>query len=255
MRTALVQLASSILLLVFGIQALRVWRRSGPVRRDRAALAWGVTTANFLVVGGYSTAHALVSVPAVAAGPQSALFARMTSWVAATNAGRGGASIAFGLLLVALLVAHRRHAPRIARWAPVVLVAVAVAATAAGKLAPVSIPYGLVTLVAVLNAATAVVLMAALLVAVQNDGMDQLLWLTLAVYAFKETVSVSLLAVVSFWGVANVSLYYAMFLWLQVILAAVMTGLATRRLQLATGGRRVPALFEQLPALRPPVHG
>lgn len=255
MRTALLQLASSVLLLGFGVQALRVWRRSGPVRRDRAALAWAVTAANFLVVGVYCTVQSLVSIPAVAAGPGSALYGQMTNWVTATNAGRGVTSIVFGLLLLALLVTHRRSGLRIAQAAPLVLVAVAVGATAVGRMVPVSIPHGLVSLIAVLNAATAVVLMAALLAAVQNDGMDQLLWLALAVYALKETVSVSLLAVMSFWGVANVSLYHVIFLWLQVVLAGGMAVLATRRLRLATGGGRVPALFERIPAARRPVHG
>jgi hypothetical protein len=255
MRSALLQLASSVLLLAFGVQALRVWRRFGTVRRDRAALAWVVTAANFLVVGSYATVHSLVSAAAVASGPESPLYGGVVRWSAATNAGRGIASIAFGLLLLALLVANRRFGPRIAQAAPVVLAATAVAATALGRMVPVSIPSGLVTLMAVLNAVTAVVLMAALLAAVQNDGMDQLLWLSLAVYALKETVSVSLLAVLSFWGVANVSVYHTIFLWLQVVLTGIMVGLAARRLRLASGGRRVPALFERLPEPRRPVHG
>lgn len=255
MRTALLQLVSSVLLLAFGVQALRVWRRSGPVRRDRAALGWALTAANFLVVGGYATGHSLVSLVAVGAGEKSALFVRVGGWAVATNGGRSIASIVFGLLLLALLVARRRSGTRIVQAAPVVLVAVAVAGTAWCRFLPFTTAYSLVTLVAVLNAATAVALMAALLAAVQNDGLDQLLWLALAVYALKETVSVSLLAVISFWGVANVSAYYTIFLWLQVVLVGGMTALATRRLRLATGGRRVPALFERLHALRRPVHG
>lgn len=255
MRSALLQLASNALLLVFGVLALRVWRRSGPVRRDRAALGWGLTAANFLLVGGYATAHSLVALMAVAQGPRSALYKLVVSWASAANAGRSLASIAFGVLLLALLVARRRPGLRVAQAAPVVLALVAVAGTAAGRPLFESTAYALATLLAVLNAVTAVVLMAALLAAVQNDGLDQLLWLALAVYALKETMSVSLLAVISFWDVANVSLYNTIFVWLQVVLNTGMSWLALRRLRLATGGRRVPALFERVSVLRRPVHG
>lgn len=255
MRTALLQLASSALLLVFGVLALRVWRRFGPVRRDRVALGWAVTAAEFLVVGAYSTAHSLVSAAAIAAGKESALYRRVGEWAPALNAGRCIASVVFGLLLLALLVTHRRLASRVAHAAPAVLVGAAVAGTLVVRLLPDLSPHGFASMVAVLNAATAVVLMAALLAAVQNDGLDQLLWLSLAVYALKETVSVSLLAVMAFWGMAYVVTYYTIYLWLQAVLAGVMAGIAARRLQLASGGRRVPALFEKLHALRRSAQG
>lgn len=255
MDRLLLQLASSALLLVFGVTALRVWRRFGPVRRDRAALAWAVTAANFLVVGSYATAHSLASAAAVASGKESALYHFVVEWAQAANAGRGVASVGFGLLLGALMVAHRRSLPRIAGAAPAVLVTLAVVATLGARLLPDATPKGFVTTVAVLNAVTAVVLMAALLAAVQNDGLDQLLWLALAVYALKETVSVSILAVMAWWSMAYVATYYTIFLWLQVVLAGVMAGLVGRRLYLASGGRRVPALFERLHALRRAAHG
>jgi hypothetical protein len=68
-------------------------------------------------------------------------------------------------------------------------------------------------------------------------------------------VSVSLLSVMAWWGLIDVGTYTAIYRWLQVVLGVIMVAFGARRLQMATGGRRVPALFEQLPALRPPVHG
>ncbi len=244
------QIASSTLILVFGVLALRVWRRFGTVRRDRAALAWGVSAASFLVVGVYATAHSLASVVMVAAGKESRVYGFILQWVHPANMGRGVASVLFGLLLLALMAVPRRVGPRIASAAPAALVAAAVAGTLGARLLPHASPHTFFTMLAVLNAATAVVVMAALLAAVQNDGMDQLLWLSLALYALKETLSVSLLAVIAFWGVAEVRNYMAGLFWLQVGAGVCMVALAARRLHLAGGGRRVPAIFERLDALR-----
>lgn len=249
------QFASSALLLLFGVLALGVWRRFGTVRRDRSALAWAVTAASFLVVGVYATAHAVISPAAIAAGKGTWLYGFVTGWVHETNAGRGVATVCFGLLMTALMVVPRRTAPRVAAAAPVAMTAAVVAGTVGVRLLPEMTPHGFFTTMAVLYALTAMALMAALLAAVQNDGMDQLLWLALAAYALKETLGVSLLGVISFWGVADVGPYYAALYWLQLGMGCLMAGLAARRLRLASGGRRVPALFERVHALRRPAHG
>jgi hypothetical protein len=255
MRTALLQVLFSSLFFAFGVLALRVWRRFGTVRRERPALAWGVTAAQFLLVGGTAVVHSLLAATSVAQGPKSRLFRTMSEWGPPLDTGRGVASVVFGVLMVALLVVHRRHAPRVAQAAPAVLVVALAAGTALGWTLPRTGTYGFATLLAVMNAATAVVLMAALLAAVQNDGLDQLLWLALAVFALKETVTVSLLAVIALWGVGYVLPYFHAYSWLHVVLGGVMAGIAARRLHLAGGGRRVPALFERLHALRRPTHG
>jgi hypothetical protein len=250
MATVALQIASSALILLFGLLALQVWRRFGTMRRDRAAVAWAVAAANFLVVGAYSTAHALASSIAVAEGKGSWLYGLLSRWALPANLGRAVVTIFFGLLLVALMAAPRRAAPRIAAAAPAVLLGAALAGTLGTGLLPHTTAYGFFTRLAVLNAATAVVLMAALLAAVQNDGMDQLLWLSLAAYALKETVGVSLLAVIAFWGLAEVGAYMTILFWLQVWAGILMAVLAARRLHLISGGRRVPALFERLQGLR-----
>ncbi|HEY0016861.1 MAG TPA: hypothetical protein VGC13_11100 [Longimicrobium sp.] len=250
MTAVLQQIASSALILLFGVQALKVWRRFGTVRRDRAALAWKVTAASFLTVGVYATLHALVSAASVAAGEKSWLYPLVSDWGLLANLGRCVASIASGLLLLALMVVSRRTAPRIAAAAPAVLLVAAVAGTLAIRPFPIASPHDFFTRLAVLNAVTAVMMMAALLAAVQNDAMDQLLWLALAAYAIKETLSVSLLAVIAFWGVAHVKPYFSALFWLQLAVGILMSVLAARRLHLAGGGRRVPALFERLHDLR-----
>lgn len=255
MRTVLLQVVFASLFFTFGVLALRVWRRFGAVRRERAALAWGVTAAQFLLVGGTAVVHALLAAASMAQGKESRLFQTMSDWGPPLDAGRGVASVVFGALLVALLVVPRRHAPRVAQAAPAVLVVALVAGTAAGWALPRTGAYEFATMLAVMNAATAVVLMAALLAAVQNDGLDQLLWLALALFALKETVTVSLLAVIALWGVSYVLPYYSAYFWLHGVIGGVMTGIAARRLHLAGGGRRVPALFERLHAMRRPTHG
>lgn len=249
------QLASSGLILLFGVLALRVWRRFGTVRRDRPALAWAVTAASFLVVGVYATTHAVISAVAVAGGESSWLWGFVLRSTHAVNVGRSLVPVSFGLLLLALMVVSRRNAPRIASAAPAVLVATAVVSTLGTRWLPDMTPHAFFTMLAVLNAATAVVLMAALLAAVQNDGMDQLLWLALAAYALKETVSVSLMGILSFWGLTEVGIYLTGFWWMQVGVGCGMAALAVRRMHLASGGRRVPAIFERLHALRRPAPG
>jgi hypothetical protein len=255
MRTVLLQLVFSSVFFAFGVLALRVWRRFGTVRRERAALAWGVTAAQFLLVGGTAVVHSLLAAASMAQGKDSRLFRVMGEWAPPLDAGRGMASVVFGVLMVALLVVHRRHAPRVAQAAPAVLAVALVAGTAVGWTLPRTGPHGFATMLAVMNAATAVVLMAALLAAVQNDGLDQLLWLALAVFALKETMTVSLLAVIALWGVSYVLPYFDTYIWLHVVLGGVMVGIGARRLHLAGGGRRVPALFERLHAMRRPTHG
>lgn len=244
------QCVASGFLLLFGVLALRVWRRSGPVRRDRATFAWGVTAAYFLVGGGYSFGHAVLSAAAMAAGRKSALFAWVGGWNFSANLARGAVAVVFAGMLLALMVGRRRWVFRLAQSAPLLLVAAAAAATAVYLLVDVRTVYGLTTGLAVLNMLTAVLLMGALLAAVLNDGMDQLLWLALALYALKETIAVSQMAVIAFWTVAPHAEVFYFFYGSSMVLVAGMCGMAARRLRLAGQGRRVPAVFERLHTLR-----
>jgi hypothetical protein len=250
MTSQVQQVVTAVLLLLFGLLALRVWRRTGPVRRDRAALAWGLTAAYFLLSGAYTTVHSLLAAAGRALGRESALFAWVGSWAVAANLARGVLSVVFALLLLALLVVHRRRVQRVTRAAPAVLVATAVLATAFLVRFPLVGPYQMSSGLAVLSMLTAVVLMGALMAAVLDDSIDQLLWLALAVFALKETMSVSLFAVLAWWSLSPHAEAVHILYWGSSVLVAAMCGLAVRRLRLAGEGRRVPALFERLHALR-----
>lgn len=250
MITHFQQIASSALLLLFGFVALRVWRRFGPVRRDRAALAWALTAANFLLVGVYATAHSLVAAAAVAMGGESSLYRFVAEWALPANLGRQLVSVAFSASLLVLLLSRRRWGPRVVALAPRGFLVIALGGTVAARVLRDTSVYTLTRHLAVLFAVTAIVLMAALLVALLYDSVDQLLWTALAVYAVKETLSVSLLAILAWWSVAQAATFFRIYFWLAFALSGVMCLLGAYRLRLAAGGRRVPAPFERLYAIR-----
>lgn len=249
------QILSTALLLVFGVLGLLVWRRFGPVRRDRPALGWALTASYFLVVGIYATLQSLLSALGAAIGKESDLYLFVYEWSPAANLARGVVSVAFGVMLLLLMVSPRRWGARVVAAAPVALTALALLSTAVLRALPYTSPHAFLTQFAVITGITAVVLMAALFAAVHYDGLDQLLWLALAVYTLKETVTVSFLTVMAGWTMTYAGTFYTVFYWVATALTACMLGIAARRLQLATGGRRVPAPFERVHALRRAAHG
>lgn len=249
------QILSSTPLLLFGWLALRVWRHFGPVRRDRGALGWALTATYFLVVGTYSTAQALLSGIGRMIGEKSALYLFVFDWSPAANLARSVVSILFGAMLLVLMVSRRRWGARVVGAAPAAMTATALVATVALHALPYGSPYTFLRNFAVVTGITAVVLMGALFAAIRYDGLDQLLWLALAVYTLKETVTVSFLAVMAAWTMTYAKTYFTVFYWMTPALGTIMVGIAARRLQLASGGRRVPAPFERVHALRRPVHG
>lgn len=255
MITYVQQLLACGILLLYGVLALQVWRRAGPVRRDRATLAWGVTAAYFLLTGIYSTGQSVLAGIGWAMGKQSPLMLWVMEWAVAANLARGALGVVFALLLLALLSTRRRWALRAAHRAPVVLAGAVVAFTAMALHIPAFTNnlYWLGTVGAVLSTITAVILMGALLAAVLNDGIDQLLWLSLALYTLKETVSVSLFAIIAWWSMTKAPQAWYFFYWFAVVLATGMSVLAVRRLRLAGAGERVPALFERMYTLRSPL--
>lgn len=246
------QVAASGFLLLFGLLALQVRRRAGPARRNRATLAWSAATAYFLVGGGYSAAHAALAATGALMGKQSWLYGWVSGWAIEASLARGVVAVVFGAMLLALMVMRTGRLYPLAKSIPLVLAITAVVATAAVPRLPIqqSDYFAVSTSLAVLNAATAMLIMGALLAAVLNDGMDQLLWLSLALYALKEALSVSQLAVMAWWSVAPHSEVYYFFLANGAVLGAGMCAVAARRLRLAERGRYVPALFERLHALR-----
>ena len=248
----LLQAAASGFLFLFGLLALQVRRRAGPARRDRATLAWSAATAYGLSGGGYSAVHAARAAASYVVGYGSAYGKWVGSWAIEASLARGVVAVVFGAMLLALMVMrHRLH--HLTRSMPLVLALTALVATIVVVQMPIqpSDYFGVSVSLAVLNGLTAILIMGALFAAVLNDGMDQLLWLSLALYALKETLSVSQLAVMAWWSLAPQSDVYYFFMASGVVLGAAMCAVAVRRLRLATQGRRVPALFERLyPARR-----
>jgi hypothetical protein len=241
--------------LLFGLLALLVWRRFGPVRRDRAALAWGLTATSFLVVGIYSTLQSLLSAIGKAISDESALYLFVNRWSLAANMARSLVSLVFGVMLLVLMVSRRRWRTRVVTVAPAVLTGTALLSTVPLGQLPYEDAMTYLSDLAVLSGLTAIILMAALLAAVRDDGLDQLLWLALVVYTLKETMTVSFMAVMAAWTMTYASAYWILFYWVTIALSVVMTAIAARRLQLASGGRRVPVAFEAVHALRRPAHG
>ena len=261
MATALQQLAATIPLLLFGLLALGVWRRLAPdsgsstlgTARERATLAWGLTAANFLVVGIYATAHSTLAALAIAMGEGTWLWENVGHWAGAANAGRGVVSVVYAAMLLGLMALDRRAGLRIMSVAKWVLLAAAILGTLAARpLIPFDDPHANYTVLAVLNGISAISLMAALVAAVLNDGLDELLWLAATVYALKEVVTVSLLGVMAWWTVSPQAAAMRIAYWMAIVLTTVMAALAGRRLQLAAAGRRVPGVFERLDSLRRP---
>jgi hypothetical protein len=209
-----------------------------------------VTAAYFIVGGGYSTGHALLSAAALAMGKESPFFKWLGSWAIEANLARGALSVVFALILLMLLVLRRRWVYRVAHAAPVVLCIAAVLFTLLALQIPGLTMYWLGTGLALLSLATAMVMMGVLLAAVLNDGIDQLLWMALGLYALKETMSVSMFAIIAWWSLASHPDTWRFFYWSAAVLVAGMSALAVRRLRLAGEGQRVPALFERVYTLR-----
>ncbi|HEX6367727.1 MAG TPA: hypothetical protein VF006_02265 [Longimicrobium sp.] len=255
MKAHIQQLLSTVPLLLFGVLALLVWRRYGPVRRDRAALGWALTAASFLIVGTYATLHSLLGAAGHTLGRESALYTLVGDWMFAANVTRGLLSTGFGGMMLVLMVSRRRWGARVVAASPAVLAGTAVVASVALRQVRVTSGYTVLSSIAIVTAATAIMMMVALFAAIHSDGLDQLLWLALAVYTLKETMTVSFMTVMATWTMTYAHSYYTVFYWVATALAWCMVGLAARRLQLATGGRRVPAPFERVHALRRPAHG
>ncbi|HEX6910996.1 MAG TPA: hypothetical protein VF142_11410 [Longimicrobium sp.] len=246
MLIQLLQVAASGFLFLFGLLALQVRRRAGPAWRDRATLAWSAATAYFLIGGGYAAVHAALAAASYVVGYTSPFGRWVGSWAIQASVARGVVAVAFGAMVLALMVMRRRLHHLARSIAPALALMALVATLVTLQLSVRWDPFTTSTTLAVLNGLTAILIMGALFAAVLNDGMDQLLWLSLALYALKETLSVSQLAVMAWWSLVPQSDVYYFLYASGVVVGAAMCGVAVRRLRLATQGRRVPALFERL---------
>jgi hypothetical protein len=249
---AALQLVHAALTLLFGVLAMQAWRHLGAARWGKLELGWLVTGACFVFTGVFGGVQTLAATAALHADPGSPLYRIYLEWSPAGNIGREAGIAAYGLMLAALVAARAERARQVARGALWVIGGTVVAGTTLAALYGTIDHHTQMTTVAVLATAAVLALLLALLLGVMNDGMDLLLWLAVAAYAIKETLVVSLMAILASWEGGRALEAALIFYWINVAVGIVASLLAQVRLRRAIANRHVPALFERLHALRRP---
>lgn len=246
----LLQTVATLLILPFGLLCLAAWRRTGGMRWSRPSAAWYPTGVCFTAVGAYSAAHAVLSPYLRRMDPGSAVYNDAVRWLQAGNVGRECGVVVTALALAAVLLVPPASVGRVARrsTAPILFAIVAGTVVAAVYADPGMSAF--ISLLAVMYCITVMVLLGVLLAGVITDGMDQLLWMTLAAYSVKEAFSVILFTVLAWWPVENQPAAWVAFYWVNGGAMVGMVLLVVRRLQHARAGHVVPALFERLHASR-----
>jgi hypothetical protein len=231
------QLAVAALMAWFGVAALRVAGRGGSAPPRGAWLTTGVA---FALIGGVATAHAAWAAWAVFAGPESGVYAAYLRWLPAANDARSSAMLGYAVLLAA--VALGRGAPR-AGW-----VAAGMAACLAGGAVVGGLGEGTFTapvhylVLSAFEAATVILLLAALYLALVRHAFDYLLWAALAVYAAREVLMVNFMGMLAL----DILLGGEAMLVVSVFSMALMLECTRRRLAAAREGREVPTLLERV---------
>lgn len=254
MSTLHQQLAFALLTLLFGILASGVVRHSGSRPPGRQEVAWRITAAYFVLIGGYAVVHSVFAIFAVRAGQDSTIYAHVVRWVGPANVGRAITGVAFALLVLHAQV-RRPGGGRITAQAVPLLLLTAVGATVAADVLRSDGMLWQASMLALWATVMALLLFPALLLALMWDGMDEVLWLALTAYVLKEVLSVSLWAMVAWRPRGAASGMLQMFYWVNLVVMLGMCIAAAWRLRQAAAGRRVPSLFERVRAIRPPTMG
>jgi len=244
-QTLALQLLVPMLLLVFGVLALRVAPGPGTSTRTTAWFMAGVT---FVMNQAMATAHAALSVVAMLAGRESGLYALVVALLPSGNDARSTLVLGFALALAWVVLLGKPSPPRRA------IVAAAVALMAVGFVAgffepPVEQQHGREhwSLMSYLGAATAVVLFATLYRAMVRESIDWLLWVALALYAVQQALTSNIQMVLSWAGFDGgwAPPPWTMS-WVGLVSALVMLACTARRLALARAGLEAPGLLERL---------
>ncbi|HKP76486.1 MAG TPA: hypothetical protein VJT67_13240 [Longimicrobiaceae bacterium] len=238
------QVAGPVLLLSFGVLALRV--APGPGNAAGTA-AWYMAGVTFSIDGGLALAHSLTAVPAVFAPRDSAFYIAFVSVVPALNDARTLLVLGFAAALAWVVLLGGRVPPaRKILWAAGLLTAFGFGV---GLLEP---PLDTGTgdhlgLMSLAGAATAVLLFAALYRGMLRGSVDWLFWVAVALYAAQEALSSNIqtaLAWAGFGGSWAPPLWSM--LWSSLVAYLIMLVCSTRRVTLARTGGRVPGLMERL---------
>ena len=254
MTALLLQVLATVLTLAFGGLAFGVWW-SGRRSPDPLVRGWGVTGAYFLLIGAYSSVHALLLVAAVRAWPGSPLSTWVAAWSSAASIGRGVTSLGFPVLLAAAVLPRRARGSGGLLRHMGVLAVLAAAGTVGAKQLHDGSAHQYMSALAVLSTILAISLMVVLLMALAADRLDQLLWFALATYTLREVIGVSLLTIFAWWNLAANPAAFYIFYGLSIAVTAVLCLLGARRLALMRAGKKVPALLQRIHPVQRPATG
>lgn len=237
------QEAVAVLMLGFGLMALRVAPSPGTSTRTAAWFMAGVT---FTFDGGLGTLHSTLAVVAVAAGEESSFYAYFMRFSRPGNDARSLLVLGFALGLGWLVLLGGRPPPArpVVAAAGVLAVAGFFAGLAEGPVLREGVHFAVL---AVFGAGTAVLLFAALYWGMVTERVDWLLWTALALFAAQEALSSNIKSALSLarfgagWGPSPRSM-----LWVALVSASMMLACSARRLVLARAGVDAPSLLERL---------
>jgi hypothetical protein len=244
-QTMALQVAGAVLILSFGVLALRVAPSPGASARTAAWFMAGVT---FTLEGVLVVIHSVTGVAAFFSPRGSAFFKTFVALAPAGNDARSLLVLGFAAGLVwVLLLGRAAPSPR---TIVATLCALILAGFAAGLAEPPLQARGNpnhLGLMSLASAATAVLLFAALYRGMVRGSVDWLLWVALALYAAEEALSSNILTVLTWAGVGGgwAPPIWSM-MWGSALAPAAMLACSARRLALARAGIEAPGLIERL---------
>ena len=233
------QLTGSALMLAFGLACLRVARRPGLTLR---AGGWFLTGVTFVAIGGVATFQNTWAVWAVAAGEGSGVMRWYLRFFEVLNTPRSLLAVGYSAALAALLFV-RRPLPTPRQVAAAVLACLAAGAVlgALRSAGPVEKAFELLSL---LEAASLLLLLAALYRALVTDAFDYLLWAAIAIYAAREAINfyfLSMMSLTSWWRPSG-----QLFHLVAIVSSSFMIACTLRRIALERAGREVPTFMGRI---------
>jgi hypothetical protein len=96
------------------------------------------------------------------------------------------------------------------------------------------------------DAATVILLLAALYLALVRRAFDYLLWIAVAIYAAREVMMVNFMGMLAWFGELDILLSGHTMLVVSVLAMGLMVECTRRRLAAAREGREVPTLLDRV---------
>ncbi|HEX8696904.1 MAG TPA: hypothetical protein VF746_31080 [Longimicrobium sp.] len=230
------QLTGSALMLTFGLACLRVARRPGLTLR---AGGWFLTGATFAAIGAIATFQNVWAIWAVVEGAGSGVYRAFMAVTPVLNTPRSIATVGYSAALVALVFTRRPFpAPR---QVAAGLLALLAAGALLGWARVDPTRQDLLWLLALLDATSLLLLLAALYRALVTDAFDYLLWAAIAIYAARVAITFyffSMMTLTSWWRPsAHLSQLVA------VVSGLLMIACTLHRIGLERAGREVPTFM------------